>query len=185
MSLYDATLAALRGWTAPSAEQAALRDRFVAYLESDPNGTSRTSAPDHITCGALVLDHTGTRVLLNLHGKAGIWVAFGGHCEPEDASPLAAATRELAEESGLSAFEVDPEIAQLDVHPVDFCTPHGHVHHLDIRFVARAGADAQEQISDESLDLRWFDVDDVPTQEASMLALIGIARERFAAVAGS
>jgi 8-oxo-dGTP pyrophosphatase MutT (NUDIX family) len=181
VSLHTATLATLRAWTPPSADQAALRERFVAYLESDPHGTERISAPDHITCGALVVDHTGERVLLNLHGKAGIWVAFGGHCETDDASPLAAATRELAEESGLEAFEVDPEIAQLDVHPVDFCTPHGHVNHLDIRFVARAAEGAEARISDESLELRWFDADDVPTQEASMLALIEIARSRFAA----
>lgn len=179
-ALHAAALVALRAWSAPSAEQEALRARFIAHLESDPHGTERISAPDHLTCGALVVDHRAERVLMNLHGKAGIWVAFGGHCEPEDTSPLAAATRELAEESGLSAFEVDPVIAQLDVHPVDFCTPHGRVNHLDVRFVARAAPEATFDASEESLDVRWFDAADVPTTEASMLALVRIAQERFA-----
>lgn len=180
MSLYDEALTTLRGWTAPSAEQATLRERFVSYLEEHADATTRHSAPGHITCGVLVVDHDASRVLMNLHGKAGIWVAFGGHCEAGDDSLLTAATRELREESGLSGFEVDPAIAQLDVHPVDFCRPHGRVDHLDVRFVARAADGASHAASEESQDVRWFPWDAVPTTEASMLALIRIARERFA-----
>lgn len=178
MTLRDEALTTLTAWSAPSVEQERLRRHFTAHLETRPDGIDRTCGPEHITCGALVVDHAAERVLLNLHGKAGIWVAFGGHCESDDVSLLAAATRELIEESGLSDVEVDPVIAQLDVHPVDFCTPHGQVNHLDVRFVARAAEGAEFVASDESLDVRWFPVDEVPTLEPSMLALIQIARDR-------
>lgn len=176
MTLRDEALATLRAWRPPSPEQAGVRDRFVAHLEAHPDGMTRECTGAHLTCGVLVVSHDGTEVLLNLHGKAGIWVAFGGHCEPDDRSLIDAAARELREESGLSDFHVRGEIAQLDVHPVDFCKPHGHVEHFDVRFVARAGAGATHVASDESLDVRWFPVDDVPTQEQSILDLIEIAR---------
>lgn len=176
MTLHDEALATLRAWRASSPEQAALRDRFVAHLASHPDGMTRECAGAHLTCGVLVISHDGSEVLLNLHGKAGSWVAFGGHCEPGDRSLIDAAARELREESGLSDFWVRGEIAQLDVHPVGFCTPHGHVEHFDVRFVARASEGAVPQASDESHEVRWFPVDDVPTQEQSILDLIEIAR---------
>jgi 8-oxo-dGTP pyrophosphatase MutT (NUDIX family) len=173
----------LTAWTAPTPAQESLRLRYLDLLAARPDAAERTCAPDHLTAGVLVVDHTCEHVLMNLHGKAGIWVAFGGHCEPGDGSLVRAATRELVEESGLAAtdLEVDPVIAQLDVHPVDFCKPHGRVDHLDVRFVARAAAGAVPEISEESIDIRWFPVDEGPTAEASMLDLIRIARERFTA----
>lgn len=176
MTLRDEALATLQAWQPPSPEQGQLRDRFVAHLQAHPDAMTRECAGAHLTCGVLVVSHDAEQVLMNLHGKAGIWVAFGGHCEPSDTSLIGAATRELHEESGLSAFWVGSQIAQLDVHPVDFCKPHGHVEHYDVRFVARAADGATYAASDESLDVRWFPVDAVPTQEQSILDLIEIAR---------
>ena len=178
MSLHAEALATLRAWDPPSAQQAELRERFVAHLEAHPDGMTRDCAGAHITCGVLVLSHDRTQVLMNLHGKAGIWVAFGGHCEPDDRSLLGAAARELHEESGLADFWVGSEIAQLDVHPVDFCKPHGHVEHFDVRFIGAAGEGAIARASDESHEVRWFPLDAVPTQEQSILDLIEIARVR-------
>ena len=71
----------------------------------------RSSYPDHLTAGCLVLDHTGDRVLLNLHRKARRWFAFGGHAEPGDATLADVARREAREESG---------IADLVFHPAPF-----------------------------------------------------------------
>jgi 8-oxo-dGTP pyrophosphatase MutT (NUDIX family) len=126
-----------------------------------------------------VLDPAGERVLLNLHLKARRWFAFGGHLEPEDATLAAAALREATEESGLPDLELDPVPVHLSLHTVDFCNPRGPVRHLDVRFLARLGATREPVVSEESLDIAWFDVDDVPTDETDMLDLIRLARARL------
>jgi 8-oxo-dGTP pyrophosphatase MutT (NUDIX family) len=134
--------------------------------------------PDHLTAGALVLDHDGSRVLLNLHLKAKRWFAFGGHLEAEDSTLAGAALREATEESGLRGLVIDPEPVHLSLHTVDFCNPRGPVRHLDVRFLARLGDDSDPVVSDESIDVRWFDVEDLPTDEPDMVDLIRLARER-------
>jgi 8-oxo-dGTP pyrophosphatase MutT (NUDIX family) len=181
VSLHADALEVLRAWSAPDAEQEALRARFVTHLERVPDGMWRSSYPDHLTAGALVIDATGERVLLNLHGKARRWFAFGGHAEPGDATLADVAAREAREESGIPDLRLVPVPAQLDVHPVPFCDPRGPdftVSHLDVRYVAIAPPTAQEVISDESLDVRWWPVDALPELEPSMVELVGIARRR-------
>ena len=76
-------------------------------------------------------------------------------------------------------LELDPVPAQLDVHPVPFCDPRGEVSHLDVRYVAVAPPEAEQVVSDESLDVRWWPVDDLPELEPSMHDLITIARGRL------
>ena len=114
-------------------------------------------------------------MLLNHHRKAGIWVAFGGHLEPEDETLAGAALREATEESGIADLRMLPGPAQLDIHPVSFCNPAGTVRHLDVRYLAIAPAGAEPLVSDESEDVRWWPVGDLPTDEPSMLALIATA----------
>ena len=70
-----------------------------------------------------------------------------------------------------------PEPLQLDAHEVAFCDPRGPVHHLDVRYAARARPGAQEQVSDESLALRWWPVDALPELEPQMHDLIALARQ--------
>ena len=179
MSLHADALSALRDWTAPTAEQEALRVRYVDHLSAHPDGLTRGCFPDHLTAGVLVVDESLDRVLLNLHGKARRWFAFGGHCEPADATLAGAAQREATEESGLTGLRFDPVPAHLDEHAVSFCDPRGEVHHLDVRYVAQAPADARHARSDESLDVRWWPVGALPDLEPEMHELIAIARARF------
>lgn len=179
MSLHEDALATLASWTAPDAEQERLRARFVRHLQTTPDGMWRSSYPRHLTAGALVIDGDGSRVLLNLHGKAKRWFAFGGHAERGDVSLSNVARREAREESGIIGLELDPVPAQLDVHPVPFCDPRGEVSHLDVRYVAVAPPSAEQVVSDESLDVRWWPVDDLPELEPSMHDLIAIARGRL------
>ncbi|WP_408898829.1 NUDIX hydrolase [Nocardioides sp. R1-1] len=177
MTLHADALATLTAWSAPDATQEALRERYVRHLSATPDGMWRSSYPDHLTAGTLVLDASGDRVLLNLHRKAGRWFHFGGHAEEGDATLAGVALREAREESGLAELDAHPEPLQLDVHVVPFCDPRGGVSHLDVRYAARARPGARETVSDESLALRWWPLDGLPELEPAMHVLIARARE--------
>src|SRR5690349_9187255 len=155
--LHGDALRTLERWVAPDPHQEAWRAEYVEHLYAHPDGLAKACFPDHLTAGALVLNADGSRVLLNLHLKAQRWFAFGGHLEPEDTTLAGAALREATEESGLVDLELDPVPVHLSLHSVDFCNPRGTVRHLDVRFLARLGASTEPVVSDESLDVRWFD----------------------------
>ena len=182
--LHADALTTLRGWAAPSPAQEELRVRLVRHLESTPDGMWRSSYPDHLTAGTIVLDATGDHVLLNLHRKAGRWFHFGGHAEEADSTLAGVALREAREESGLDNLDFRPEPLQLDAHEVAFCDPRGPVYHLDVRYAARARPGAQEAVSEESLALRWWPVDALPDLEPQMHELIALARQSTASPEG-
>ncbi|WP_278256452.1 hypothetical protein [Nocardioides convexus] len=57
-----------------------------------------------------------------------------------------------------------------------FCGERGDVRHLDVRYAAAARPGAQAVVSDESLAVRWWPVDDLPELEPEMHTLIARAR---------
>ncbi len=179
MSLAADALRTLVNWPAPSPTQEALRARYVAHLEAHDDGVWRSCLPDHLTAGTLVLSEDGEQVLLNLHRKAGRWFHFGGHAEAGDTTLAGVALREALEESGLPHVDLDPVPVHLDEHAVRFCDPSMEVHHLDVRFAARAPTGVLPRTSQESLDVRWWPVDALPDDiEDEMRVLIGSARAR-------
>jgi 8-oxo-dGTP pyrophosphatase MutT (NUDIX family) len=175
VSLHTDALALLSSWSAPSPGQEELRERYVEHLTAHDSAVFREDRPHHLTASTVVLSHDGAAVLLTLHGKAQRWFQLGGHLEPGDASLVGAASREAREESGID-LALDPEPVQLSDHAVPFCG--NGVHHLDVRFVAVAPADAVHAVSDESLDVRWWPVDDLPDAEDDLVELVALARRR-------
>ncbi|MGZ6734467.1 MAG: NUDIX hydrolase [Nocardioides sp.] len=169
-------LEVLTAWAAPTPEQDGVRHRYVDYLEGHASGVFREDRPHHLTASTIVLSHRRDAVLLTLHTKAQRWFQFGGHLEAGDASLLAAATREATEESGLSGLTLDPVPVQLSDHAVPFCGE--GVHHYDVRFLAVAPAGGVHAVSAESLDVRWFALDELPTDDPDMLELIDLALRR-------
>ena len=180
MALHADALGVLEAWDPGPGRQRDLRDRFVSHLRARPDAMTRACFPDHLTAGVLVLSDDLERVLLNLHGKARRWFAFGGHSEPADQTLAGVALREAVEESGVADLRLDLLPVQLDQHAVDFCDPRGTVQHLDVRFAARAPDGAVPSVSAESMAVRWWPVDDLPDLEDEMHTLIGAARARFA-----
>ncbi len=158
----DSATRELAVWAAPGPAQRALREAFLGFLAARPDDACRRSCePGHLTASALVLDHTGRRVLLTLHPRVGRWIQLGGHCEPGDDTLAAAALREAREESGIDGLTLDPDPLHLDVHPIT-CSLGRPTRHLDVRFLARAPAGARARISAESCDLRWWPADAPP-----------------------
>jgi 8-oxo-dGTP pyrophosphatase MutT (NUDIX family) len=176
VSLHADAVRVLEAWRAPTTEQAALRERYLDHLAAHPDGVFRDCRPDHLTASTLVLTHDRSRVLLTLHAKARQWFQLGGHCEPGDPTLAAAALREATEESGMADLRLDPAPVHLSEHAVPFCGPHGDVHHLDVRFVALAGDDAEHAVSEESLDVAWWPVDALPNDELSELVALAVGQ---------
>ncbi|MFW0791998.1 NUDIX hydrolase [Gordonia sp. CPCC 205333] len=163
----------LSEWTTGDIGQDSLRHTYLAFLAANPDACLRRSASGHLTASALVLDDRGTHTLLTLHPRIGRWVQLGGHMEPEDPSVDAAALREATEESGLPGLRLArspsgrPSIARLHTHPIT-CSLGVPTRHLDVQFCAVTQRDSSGELpeptrSDESVDLAWWPVDDLPT----------------------
>jgi len=174
VTLHADALGVLTSWVPPSGAQATLRDRYVEHLATHPDGMTKPCFPAHVTASCLVLSADRAHVLLTLHAKARQWFQFGGHCEPSDATLAEAALREAVEESGLPALTLLPGPIHLDAHRVDFCHPDGPVDHLDVRYAAITSYN-EPVVSNESLDVRWWPVTALPTDEPSMRELVDLA----------
>jgi coenzyme F420-0:L-glutamate ligase len=173
-----ATLASLPLHPADRDAQASVREGFYGLLAARPDATRRDCAPGHITASAVVLDPAGRRVLLTLHPRVGAWLQLGGHIEDSDPTVLAAAAREAEEESGIAGLVLDPRPIDIHIHPIT-CSLGIPTRHFDIRFAAVAPEGVTAVRSDESDDLRWFDVDELPAAIPPELpALIRRAVER-------
>ena len=163
--LYDDARDVLTRWTATSEAAEANRLRTLDLLAAGPIAMTRAHRPGHVTASTLVVNDAG-RVLLCLHGRIGMWMQLGGHCEPADPTLAAAALREATEESGLAGLELDPVPIDIDIHAVRCAglddTPGGPSAHHDVRYVAYAPAGAVERVSEESAALGWFDPRSLP-----------------------
>lgn len=178
MTLHADAVDVLTRWQAPSEEQDRLRASHLAHLAEHPDGVWRTCLRAHLTAGALVVSHDRSHALLNLHRKARRWFHFGGHLEQVDATLAGAALRESVEESGLVDLVVQAEPLHLSRHAVEFCDPRGTVDHLDVRFLAVVDADSVPVTGEESLDVRWWPVEALPTDEPDMVEMISLALRR-------
>jgi 8-oxo-dGTP pyrophosphatase MutT (NUDIX family) len=180
---HAAALATLLAWQAPDEAQERLRSSYVEHLRTHADGHLRSCRPDHLTASVLVVSPDASQVLLTHHRRADAWFQLGGHVEPEDASLAAGAERELEEESGLGTYALDPVPVQLDRHAVPFCGDGGD--HLDVRFVAVADPALPLTVTEESVDVRWWPVDGLPSEEASLHELVARARARQSSVSTS
>ncbi|GAA4597978.1 8-oxo-dGTP pyrophosphatase MutT (NUDIX family) [Actinoplanes octamycinicus] len=184
MSLYEDAVRVLTSWTATSDTAEANRKRTLGLLADGPVAMTRAHRAGHVTASALIVDDAG-RVLLCLHGRLGLWMQVGGHCEAGDPTLAAAALREATEESGIDGLVLDPEPIDIDIHEVrcgaaDGAPAEPSVHY-DVRFLLRAPAGSVERISDESADLAWFAPDELPSPlAAGVVQQIGPARARLA-----
>jgi 8-oxo-dGTP pyrophosphatase MutT (NUDIX family) len=171
MSVRESAISLLTDWEAPDAAQDSLRHAVLAFVHGRDDACRRECVPGHVTASALVLDHTGSQVLLTLHRRIGRWVQLGGHCDEDDPDIAAAALREATEESGVDGLRMGAGLAAVHVHPLT-CSLGVPTRHLDLQFVVHAPADARIAISDESEDLRWWPADALPPGSDHALAYL-------------
>ncbi len=180
MSLHADAVAVLTGYRPVEADQQRLRGQYLRHLAEHPDGIWRDGPPAHLTASCFVLDRSRTRVLLTLHRKGGFWVQLGGHLEAGDQTLAGAALREATEESGLADLDLRPHPVGLHRH--ELSAAFGRCReHLDVTYVATASGDLPPIVSDESVDVAWWPVDQlpptaVPDLRARLDHLVGVVR---------
>ena len=100
-SAHSDVVDVLTRWSAPDAEQDALRHTYLAFGAARDDAHLRTCAPGHFTASAVVVSADLRRTLLTLHPRVGSWLQLGGHLETADTTLAGAARREAVEESGI------------------------------------------------------------------------------------
>ncbi len=156
----ESALAEIDSWKLISPGEAAPAWRAF-LLNQGEAALFKGIGPEHITASAFVFSPDFSRILLTYHRRLHRWVQLGGHVDREDASLVAAGTREAGEESGLPDIELlSPVPVDFDRHPL-----HGNFTchaHWDIGFAYVADPDVGISVSEESLDVAWWPVDRLP-----------------------
>lgn len=160
-------------------EQRADAECFLDFLGSHPDVFQRHHLPGHFTGSAWLVSGDGERVLLTHHRKLGRWFQPGGHADG-DSDLVAVALREASEESGMTGLTVEPAIFDLDRHLIPARGSEPAHWHYDVRHVVRAGADEAFCVGEESLDLAWRVIAELP-QDASLDASIQRMARRWLA----
>jgi 8-oxo-dGTP pyrophosphatase MutT (NUDIX family) len=165
-------------------ERGAVVAQLVALLEQPGDAFSRSHVePGHFTASAFVVCPERRRLLLIRHPKLGRWLQPGGHIEPGDASCLAAAQREVREETGVAELvPLADGIFDVDVHQIPANPREGAHAHFDVRYAFEARA-LQLTVS-EVKAARWVEfeavaaLNDEESIARPMRALLGVLGPR-------
>lgn len=160
---------ALSRWDAVQIDRT-LYEEYVAFT-ADPAHTWRESSTEqHLTVSAFIFNRDLNRVLLCFHKKGQFWLQLGGHIEQQDTSIFEAAEREAAEESGLSALcPISTDPVDLSRHELSSGFGTCRVH-WDVGFAFTTDVIEEIVVSDESEDLRWYPVAELPAPLADGVA---------------
>ena len=127
----------LRDYVAADEREEADRIAMLRLAGELEEPTSRDQPRAHFTASAFVIDADCARVCLVEHEKLGRLLQPGGHIEPTDESPEAAALREAAEETSLELdfHPVAPRPFDLDIHEIPERPGEPTHFHLDVRYL--------------------------------------------------
>jgi 8-oxo-dGTP pyrophosphatase MutT (NUDIX family) len=174
-------VALLAAHRAADEEEARDLETMRRYAESLGDPFSRDEPEAHFTGSAVVVDPAGERTLLVHHRRSGAWFQPGGHFEPGDDSPAAAALREAGEETGLDVrLGHGGLLLDVDVHWIPW---DGH-HHLDLRYLVVADG-RPNPAAEEVRAAEWLPWDEALARidETALRRALGKARAAVAPAA--
>ena len=152
------------------AETADLRRlRTLTEAASDP---WRRDLPLHVTASALIVHPPTARVLLRWHQRQQAWLQVGGHGDPGEADPLAIASREAVEETGLADLVPWPDerLRHLVIVGVPAGKGEPAHEHADLRYFMATGTPEAARAENENAPVRWLSLTEARevTSEANL-----------------
>jgi 8-oxo-dGTP pyrophosphatase MutT (NUDIX family) len=139
-------------------EEMAFIEQTVSFLDHNPDCFNRDLEIGHIVSSAFVIDPVARKILLTHHKKLGRWLQLGGHLEQSDESIVAAAKREVMEESGLDCAILE-DIFDVDVHLIPLRADFPAHMHYDVRYLCEHDSQKTIAASNESNFLEWHKID--------------------------
>lgn len=145
----------------------------IRFIEEHPDCLLRSCLSGHLTGSAWIVDASRTRTLLTHHRKLDKWLQPGGHADGQ-ADPLGVALREAEEECGVAVRPVSTAIFDVDRHLIPARGEVPAHYHYDLRFMLEADPEQPFVVTEESHDLAWVDVAQVPAlnPEESMARMV-------------
>ena len=142
----------------PEGEAEAADVRRVRALIEATDEPWRRDIPLHVTASALIAHPPTARVLLRWHQRQQAWLQVGGHGDPGESDPLAIATREAQEETGLADLTPWPDDAIRHVVIVSVPAGKGEPahEHADIRFYMATDVPNAAHEENAGAPLRWL-----------------------------
>ena len=157
-------------------EEALLLGAFLELLQH-PRAFHRDHLPGHITGSAWILDETKTFALLTHHAKLNRWLQPGGHADGDE-NIINVALREATEETGLQSLKVARHsIFDLDIHAIPARENFPQHLHYDIRILLHASKKEKPAVTEESHDLQWVPLAQVPQQSGQNISMIRMCRK--------
>ncbi|MBC7581414.1 NUDIX hydrolase [Aeromicrobium sp.] len=144
----------------------------------DDDLANRKTLPGHVTGAAFVLSPDRKKLLLIHHKILQQWFQPGGHWDPGESDPLAAARREAIEETAVEIAKYMPIDPINPLVPIDIDTHYipansskyelEHYHH-DCRYVFVAGSERLAAQTTEVDAAAWFDLNSPECQSLGVI----------------
>ncbi|HEX8040807.1 MAG TPA: NUDIX hydrolase [Chryseosolibacter sp.] len=159
------------------------RAQFLVLLKH-PRAFFRDHLPGHMTASSWIIGDKGKFALLTHHAKLDRWLQPGGHADGDE-NILAVARKEAREETGLATLELlNPQIFDIDIHPIPARSDFPRHFHYDIRFLFRANMNESFTVTAESKNLAWIPVEDLASRTGANVSIMRMA-EKVKALLGA
>ncbi len=145
-------------------DEAAFITRAIRFVQQYDDCFHCDLWPAHVTGSAWVVNPKRDQVLMLHHGKHNQWFQPGGHADGE-ADILRVALREVSEETSLepqSIHLIDDNIFDVDIHTIPASHRGPQHEHIDIRFLVEIDDSIPILGNDESNDILWVPLNQVP-----------------------
>jgi 8-oxo-dGTP pyrophosphatase MutT (NUDIX family) len=149
---------------------------FLTLLQH-PDAYQRLHLPGHITGSAWIIDDERKQVLLVHHGTLNRWMQPGGHADGDE-DVLRVALREANEETGVSDFQLlESGLFDIDIHTIPARKGFPEHQHYDVRFLLQASPQHPIAISEESHDVAWRLLNELPALTNNSESIMRMVRK--------